>query len=88
MVSTRSGTVVFTRLVARFAVAARRGLPRGFRMNGEAAWEEARFAGRSDRFVRTAAYPDYGDYRETPANARRNTVVVRAGYRAPRPPRP
>ena len=64
---------------ARFAVAAQRGLPRGFRMNGEAAWEEVRFAGGSDRFVRTAAYLDYGDYRETPANARRNTVVVRAG---------
>ncbi|MYN66692.1 MAG: BamA/TamA family outer membrane protein [Acidobacteria bacterium] len=64
---------------ARFAVAAQRGLPRGFRMNGEAAWEEARFAGRADRFVRTVAYLDYGDYRETPANARRNTVVVRAG---------
>ena len=64
---------------ARFAVAARRGLPRGFRMHGEAAWEEARFAGRPDRFVRTAAYLDYGDYRETPANARRDTVVVRTG---------
>ena len=63
----------------RFAVAARRGLPRGFRVNGEAAWEEARFAGRPDRFVRTAAYLDYGDYREMPAGARRNTVVVRAG---------
>jgi len=64
---------------ARVAVAAQRGLPRGFRMNGEAAWEEARFAGRSDRFIRTAAYLDYGDYRETPAGARRNTVVVRTG---------
>ena len=64
---------------ARFAVAARRGLPRGFRLNGEAAWEEARFAARSDRLVRAAAYLDYGDYRETPATARRNTVVVRAG---------
>ena len=64
---------------ARFAVAAQRGLPRGFRMDGEAAWEEARFAGRSDRFVRAAAYLDYGDYRETPAGARRNTVVVRTG---------
>ena len=64
---------------ARFVVAARRGLSRGFRMNGEAAWEEARFAGRSDRFVRAAAYLDYGDYRETPATARRNTMVVRAG---------
>ena len=64
---------------ARFAVAARRGLPRGFRMHGEAAWEEARFAGRPDRFVRAAAYLDYGDYRETPATARRNTVVVRTG---------
>ena len=63
----------------RFAVAAQRGLPRGFRMNGEAAWEEVRFAVRSDRLVRAAAYLDYGDYRETPANARRNTVVVRAG---------
>lgn len=64
---------------ARLAVAARRTLPRGFRMNGEAAWEEVRFAGRSDRFVRAAAYLDYGDYRETPAGARRNTVVVRTG---------
>ncbi len=64
---------------ARFAVAAQRGLPRGFRMNGEAAWEEARFAGRSDRFVRAAAYLDYGDYREAPAGARRNTLVVRTG---------
>ena len=60
----------------RFAVAAGRRLPRGFRMNGEAAWEEARFAGRSDRFVREAAYLDCGG---PPANARRNTVVVRAG---------
>ena len=64
---------------ARFAVAARRGLPRGFRMHGESAWEAVRFAGHSDRFVRAAAYLDYGDYREMPANARRNTVVVRAG---------
>ena len=64
---------------ARVAAAARRRLPGGFRMHGEAAWEEARFAGHSDRFVRAAAYLDYGDYRETPANARRNTVVVRAG---------
>ena len=64
---------------ARFAVAARRRLSRGFRMNGEAAWVEARFAGHSDRFVRAAAYLDYGDYRETPANARRNAVVVRTG---------
>ena len=64
---------------ARFAVAAQRRLPRGFRMTGETAWEEVRFAGRSDRFVRAAAYLDYGDYRETPAGARRNTVVVRTG---------
>lgn len=64
---------------ARVAVAARRGLPRGFRTHGEAAWEEARFAARSDRLVRAAAYLDYGDYRETPANARRDTVVVRTG---------
>ena len=64
---------------ARLAVAARRGLPRGFRVNGEAAWEEVRFTGRPDRFVRTAAYLDYGDYREMPAGARRNTVVVRTG---------
>ena len=64
---------------ARFAVAAQRGLPRGFRMNGEAAWEEVRFAVSADRLIRAAAYLDYGDYRETPANARRNTVVVRTG---------
>ena len=64
---------------ARFAVAAQRGLPRGFRMHGEAAWEEVRFAASADRLVRAAAYLDYGDYRETPAGARRNTVVVRAG---------
>ena len=64
---------------ARFVVAAQRRLPRGFRMNGEAAWEEVRFASRPDRFVRAAAYLDYGDYRETPANARRDTVVVRTG---------
>ena len=64
---------------ARFAVAAQRGLPRGFRLNGEAAWEEVHFAASSDRLVRAAAYLDYGDYRETPANARRNVVVVRAG---------
>ena len=63
----------------RFEVAAERRLPRGFRLNGEAAWEEVRFAARSDRLVRAAAYLDYGDYRETPATARRNTVVVRAG---------
>ena len=64
---------------ARFEVAARRRLPRGFRVHGEAAWEEVRFAARTDRLVRAAAYLDYGDYRETPATARRNTVVARAG---------
>ena len=64
---------------ARFAVAARRRLPRGFRMNGEAAWEAVGFAGRPDRFVRAAAHLDYGDYRETPATARRDTMVIRAG---------
>lgn len=64
---------------ARFTVAAQRGLPRGFRMNGEAAWEEVRFAVSADRLIRVAAYLDYGDYRETPAGARRNTVVVRTG---------
>ena len=63
----------------RVELAAQRRLPRGFRLNGEAAWEEVRFAARSDRLVRAAAYLDYGDYRVTPASARRNTVVVRAG---------
>lgn len=38
-----------------------------------------RFAARSDRLVRAAVHLDYGDYRETPATARRNTLVVRAG---------
>lgn len=64
---------------ARFAVAAQRGLPRGFRMNGEAAWEEVRFAVSADRLSRVTAYLDYGDYQETPAGARRNTAVVRTG---------
>jgi hypothetical protein len=63
----------------RVEAAAERRIPRGFRVNGEAAWEEVRFAARSDRLVRMAAYLDYGDYRVTPATARRNTVVVRAG---------
>ena len=64
---------------AGFAVAARRRLRRGFRMNGEAAWEEVRFAVSADRLIRVTAYLDYGDYQETPAGARRNTVVVRTG---------
>ena len=64
---------------ASFAVAARRRLPRGFRMNGEAAWEEVRFAVSAERLTRVTAYLDYGDYQETPAGARRNTVVVRTG---------
>lgn len=60
-------------------VAVERGLPGGFRVNGAAAWEDVRFAARADRLFRSAVYLDYGDYRETPATARRNTVVVRAG---------
>ena len=60
-------------------VAVERGLPGGFQVNGAAAWEDVRFAARADRLFRSAVYLDYGDYRETPATARRNTVVVRAG---------
>ncbi len=60
-------------------VAVERRLPRGFRLHGKAAWEDVRFAARADRLVRSAVHLDYGDYRETPATARRNTVVVRAG---------
>ena len=60
-------------------VAVERGLPGGFRLNGAAAWEDVRFQTRSDRLFRSAVYLDYGDYRETPATAHRNTVVVRAG---------
>ncbi len=60
-------------------VAVERGLPRGFRLNGAAGWEDVRFAASADRLVRSAVHLDYGDYRETPATARRNTVVVRAG---------
>ncbi len=59
--------------------AVERGLPGGFRVNGAAAWEDVRFAAQADRLFRSAVYLDYGDYRETPATARRNTVVVRAG---------
>ena len=62
-----------------FEVAVERGLLGGFRVNGAAAWEDVRFATRSERLFRSAVYLDYGDYRETPATARRNTVVVRAG---------
>ena len=39
-------------------VAADRRIPRGFRVRGEAAWEEVRFGARSDRLVRAAAYLD------------------------------
>ncbi len=60
-------------------VAVERGLPGGFRLNGAAAWEDVRFAAAADRLFRSAVHLDYGDYRETPATARRNTVVVRAG---------
>ena len=63
----------------RFEVAVERRLPRGFRVNGEAAWEDIRFAAHPDRLIRSAVHLDYGDYRVTPATARRNTVVVRAG---------
>lgn len=60
-------------------VAVERGLPGGFRLNAAAAWEDVRFAASGERLVRSAVHLDYGDYRETPAMARRNTVVVRAG---------
>ena len=60
-------------------VAVERRVAHGFRVHGQAGWEDVRFAARADRLVRTAAHLDYGDYRETPANARRNTMVVRAG---------
>lgn len=60
-------------------VAVERGLPGGFRLNGAAAWEDVRFVAGADRLFRAAVHLDYGDYRETPATARRNTVVVRAG---------
>ena len=60
-------------------VAVERGFPGGFRVNGAAAWEDVRFAARADRLFRSAVHLDYGDYRETPATARRNTLVVRAG---------
>ncbi len=63
----------------RLEVAAERRLPGGFRLSGEAAWEEVRFAARTDRLVRSAVHLDYGDYRETPTAARRNMLVVRAG---------
>ena len=63
----------------RFEVAVGRRLPRGFRVNGATAWEDMRFAARADRLIRSAVHLDYGDYRVTPATARRNTVVVRAG---------
>ena len=62
-----------------FEVAVERGLLGGLRLNGAAAWENVRFATSAERLVRSAVYVDYGDYRETPATARRNTVVVRAG---------
>ena len=63
----------------RFEVAVERRLPHRFQVNGEAAWEDIRFAARADRLIRSAVHLDYGDYRLTPATARRNTVVVRAG---------
>ncbi len=63
----------------RLEVAVERGLPGGFRVNGAAAWEDVRFAATADRLFRSAVHLDYGDFRETPATARRNTVVVRAG---------
>ncbi len=60
-------------------VAVERRLPAGFRVNGAAAWEDVRFLARADRLFRSSMYLDYGDYRETPSTARRNTAVVRAG---------
>ncbi len=63
----------------RLQLAVERRLAHGFRVNGEAAWEDVRFAARADRLLRSAVHFDYGDYRETPATARRNTMVVPAG---------
>ena len=60
-------------------VAVERGLRGRFRLNGAVAWEDVRFSARAERLFRSAVYLDYGDFRETPATARRNTVVVRAG---------
>ncbi len=60
-------------------VAVERGLRGRFKLNGAVAWEDVRFSARAERLLRSAVYLDYGDFRETPATARRNTVVVRAG---------
>lgn len=60
-------------------VAVERGLRGRFRLNGAVAWEDVRFSARAERLFRSAVYLDYGDFRETPATARRNTVVARAG---------
>ena len=49
-------------------LAVERRLAHGFRVNGEAAWEDVRFAARADRLLRSAVHLDYGDYRETPAH--------------------
>lgn len=64
----------------RFHVAVERRLPAGFRLGGETAWEDVRFAGRrAGRLSRSGVTVDYGDYREKPTAARRDAVVVRAG---------
>ncbi len=64
----------------RFHVAVERRLPAGFRLGGETAWEDVRFAGRrAGRLSRSGVTVDYGDYREKPTAARRNAVAVRAG---------
>lgn len=60
-------------------VEAERRLPRGFRVNGEIGWEEVHFASRAERLIRSAVHVDYGDYRETPVTARKNTASLRVG---------
>ncbi len=63
----------------RFRVEVERRLPHRFRLRGEAARERVRFADEAGRLLRSALLIDYGDFRERPAAARRDTVVVRAG---------
>lgn len=63
----------------RFHVAVERRLPAGFRLGGETAWEDVRFADGAGRLSRSGVTVDYGDYREKPTAARRDAVVVRAG---------
>ena len=63
----------------RFHVTVERRLPAGFRLRGETAWEDVRFADRAGRLSRAGVTVDYGDHRGKPAAARRDAVVVRAG---------